>query len=207
VLETTPETLAFFERLFAAADEQGILAAARRHLGVCYDVCHQAVEFEDVAESIRQLHAADVRINKVHITCALHVERPAERPAALEQLSAFAEPRYLHQTFARGPGGIVHQLDLTKELCQSPPSDFALADAWRVHFHVPVHRQSLGELGTTRPELQAALAAVAALPYAPHLEVETYTWGVLPGEQPETLADGLASELQATLQLLDELRA
>ncbi|SFJ46357.1 metabolite traffic protein EboE [Planctomicrobium piriforme] len=205
ILETTAETLAFFERLFSAAERQQLQDAARRHLGVCYDVCHQSVEFEDVAQSIQQLAQADIRINKVHITCALQLD--PTNPAALRQLADFVEPRYLHQTIARSRGGeIVRLLDLTAEACSSPSAEFQQADQWRVHFHVPVHQEQLGELQTTRADLKAALGAVSQLLYAPHLEVETYTWGVLPGEQSPSLVQGLVSELTATDALLSEQR-
>jgi hypothetical protein len=206
VLETTPETLAFFERLRALAADRNSLEAADEFLGVCYDVCHQSVEFEDVAESIHSLAQARIRVNKVHITCAIRVERPAENEEARKALATFVEPRYLHQTIARSTDGTIHRLtDLTEEAALNPQSGFASADEWRVHFHVPVNAESLGPLGTTRPDLRRALAAVRDLDYAPHLEVETYTWQVLPGEKPPSLVDGLTAELEATRELLGEL--
>jgi hypothetical protein len=73
-----------------------------------------------------------------------------------------------------------------------------------VHFHVPVDAERIGPLRTTRPQLKAALQAIAQLDYAPHLEVETYTWNVLPGEKPN-LVEGLARELNATRELLAEV--
>lgn len=64
----------------------------------------------------------------------------------------------------------------------------------------------MGLLKTTQAELQQALVAVKSLDYAPHLEVETYTWGVLPeGRQPD-LAEGLAAEMTAVFGWLDDLR-
>ena len=203
VLETTREVLQFFDALYAAAEQRQQLEIARRHLGVCYDVCHQAVEFEEIADSVRQLNQAEVRINKMHLTSAVQIDAPRENAEARQQLAHFVEPRYLHQTFARsGEGSLVHQLDLTPELCLSPPETFASASAWRVHFHVPVNHEQFGALGTTRAELKAGIAAAAGLDYAPHLEVETYTWGVLPGEAPSSLADGLVKELAATMELM-----
>ena len=196
VLETTPETLAFFARLREIAADRNSLEAANEFLGVCYDVCHQSVEFEDVAGSINALAQARIRINKVHITCAIRVERPAENEEARNALATFVEPRYLHQTIARSTDGTIHRLtDLTEEAALNPQPEFAAADEWRVHFHVPVNAESLGPLGTTRPDLRRALATVRNLDYAPHLEVETYTWHVLPGEKPKSLVDGLTTEL------------
>ncbi len=206
VLETTAETVVFFRRLRDRAANEETLDAVERHLGVCYDVCHQAVEFEDVADSIATLARERIRINKVHITCALQVNRPAENVAAREALSHFVEPRYLHQTFARSPSGEVRRvIDLTTELCRSPDLLFANAEAWRIHFHVPVDAEQVGPLQTTRAELKQALAAVAKLDDAPHLEVETYTWNVLPGADKPDLVTGLARELSATRSLLASL--
>lgn len=203
VLETTAETIAFFRRLRDRAMSDGVLDAVQRHLGVCYDVCHQSVEFEDVAESIASLAHEEIRINKVHITCALQVTNPAANAAAREALAHFVEPRYLHQTFARSSAGEVRRvLDLTADLARTPPNEFAEADCWRIHFHVPVDAERVGPLETTRADLKNALAAVTKLAYAPHLEVETYTWNVLPGGDKPDLITGLTRELSATRDLL-----
>jgi sugar phosphate isomerase/epimerase len=205
-LETTAETIAFFKQLYARAADAGLLSQTMRHVGVCYDVCHQSVEFENVADSIAALQSAAVRINKVHITCAIRLEDPARNAEGRAALAQYVEPRYLHQTFARtSDGRIVHQFDLDAELCASPPAGFRDADEWRVHFHVPVNAEELGPLKTTRDDLKRALAAVAKLEYAPHLEVETYTWGVLPGRAKPDLVDGLTAELTATRALLAEI--
>lgn len=203
VLETTAETITFFHRLRDVAVSEGVLDAVERYLGVCYDVCHQSVEFEDVAESIASLARERIRINKVHITCALQLTHPGANDAAREALAHFVEPRYLHQTFARSASGDVRRvLDLTAELARTPPSDFAEADCWRIHFHVPVDAERIGPLETTRADLKKALAAVTKLDDAPHLEVETYTWNVLPGGDKPDLVSGLTRELSATRELL-----
>jgi hypothetical protein len=206
ILESTPETTAFFQRLYSAAADSGVLDPARRHIGVCLDVCHQAVEFEDLAQSVHELNAAGVRINKVHVTCALRLEHPRENEDGRRALAEYVEPRYLHQTFVRRRNGsLLAHVDLSRPLCDQPPPEFLDADEWRVHFHVPVNAESLGPLQTTRADLRAALKAVADLEYAPHLEVETYTWGVLPGGERPSLVDGLVAELSATKRLLEEL--
>ena len=203
VLETTEEAVRFFESLWQHAMEQDATEAVREHLGLCFDVCHQAVEFEEVASSIRVLHKAGVRINKVHISCALQIDRPAKNESAREALRRYVEPRYLHQTLARtSHGNVARLVDLTEEFLSNPGSEFLSAERWRVHFHVPVDTDRLGPLSTTRPALTEALAAVAALDYAPHLEVETYTWEVLPGTGPVDLVAGLTRELAATRALI-----
>jgi len=213
VIETTAETLSFFERLRTRADDARALDEVREHLGVCYDVCHQAVEFEDVPASIRSLVAADIRINKVHITCAIEIADPGRNEEARRILSRYVEPRYLHQTFARlgdeeksklslNAGRTVTQVDLDEQLTSSPSAEFRDAPMWRVHFHVPVDAEHLGPLGTTRGELKQALATLPELDYAPHLEVETYTWEVLPGGGAPNIIEGFTRELLATKKLL-----
>jgi len=206
LLETTAETIAFFERLRSRAADSGKLDVVLRHLGICYDVCHQAVEFESIPESIQALTEAEIRINKLHITCAIELGSPATSDAGREALAHYVEERYLHQTLARSrSGNIARLIDLTQALTSNPPADFLEAESWRVHFHVPVDAERMGPLETTRTELRQALEAVHRLTYAPHLEVQTYTWEVLPGDSPagpERLVTGLTRELEATRELL-----
>lgn len=207
LLETTEETLAFFNFLFDRADAAGELDMVRRHIGVCYDVCHQAVEFEDVAASIRSLDAAGIGLNKIHITCAIELADPAHAAEGRNALAEYVEPRYLHQTLARTRSGeILKAVDLTRELALHPPAEYAEADTWRIHYHVPVGTRELGPLRTTFPDLVRALEAVAGLESAPHLEVETYTWNVLQAGKDFDLVSGLCNELQATADVLEQCR-
>lgn len=212
VLETIPETTRFFTLLRQQAVASGQREAVEEYIGVCFDVCHQAVEYEDISDCFRQLSAESIRINKLHITCALQLNDPANNVAAREALARYAEPRYLHQTIAPdGLGGQLRFIDLTPELALRPPSDFLRAPSWRIHFHVPVNAERVGPLATTRPQLQQALAQIPNLDYAPHLEVETYTWEVLPDASPvqsrSRLIDGLVSELNATSELIANVKA
>lgn len=206
ILETTSETVSFFQRLRKLAADRNALEHVYDFIGVCYDVCHQAVEFENVSGSLQQLQAADIAINKVHISCAIRVENPSRNEAARQALADYPEPRYLHQTLGRHADGSISRLvDLTREAVLDPAPDLAAADEWRVHFHVPVDAESLGPLQTTRPDLRAALATVATLADCPHLEIETYTWDVLPGADKPNLVDGLVREIRATETLLEEI--
>lgn len=206
VLETTPETIEFIQSLRQACGSEVERKAVTEHIGVCFDVCHQSVEYENVAKSIRKLAEAEIRINKVHITNAIELPDPANNVEGRAALAKYAEPRYLHQTFAKvGKRKLVRRIDLDRELCENPSERFRGAESWRVHFHVPVDRETLGPLATTRPDLVRALAAVQNLDYAPHLEVETYTWEVLPDGGATNLVDGFAQELRSTQQLLNEL--
>jgi sugar phosphate isomerase/epimerase len=206
-LDETSTAIEFFKnQLWPPANERGSLDAVRTHIGLCVDVCHQAVAFEDMRQSISEIDRAGVRINKIHITCAIELEHPATNLEGRRALARYVEPRYLHQTKARlADGRVLAVLDLDRALSADAPPEFLNAERWRVHFHVPVDAERLGPLKTTRADLRTALAAVKSLSYAPHLEVETYTWEVLPDRPAVDLIDGLTRELTATRALLCEI--
>ena len=186
-LETIEETVSYFEKhLFApnACRRLGGLtglsssaadAALRRHLGVCYDVCHAAVEYEDPACSIEALNAAGIAIPKIQLSAALRIPEVTED--VNEALKGFAEPVYLHQVIERHADGLTRYLDLPDALAAL---DQALGSEWRVHFHVPIFLDELQHFSTTQDFLRDILALHRKIPISNHLEVETYTWDVLP---------------------------
>lgn len=161
-------------------------------VGVCLDACHLAVGFEDPAEALARLDSAGLPVVKLQASCALEAD-----PAAREALTSFVEPRFLHQTRERGAGGVD---DLDAALAGGLPG----REPWRVHFHVPLHADPAGSLRATRPQLRATLDTLIGGQrlVTRHIEVETYTWQVLPEQQrPRTdgeLVEGLANELEWT---------
>ena len=167
-------------------------------LGVCLDTCHLATGFEDGAEALDRLRSAGLRVVKVQASAALHADDPGD-PATRRALASYAEDRFLHQTReCRGPR-VDGRDDLPEALAGRRP--LPAESPWRVHFHVPVHADPTPPLRSTRDHLAAALEAMVggASAQVDHLEVETYTWGVLPGGQrPEgddALAAGIAAEV------------
>lgn len=166
LLETVDETCEFFDRYLGDAD-------VREHVGVCVDTCHMAVEYEDPAEVIHRFTTAGVTIAKVQISSALDVSGTE----AIAALSAFAEDTYLHQVVTRAMGELSRFTDLPAALAHA---DARAKDEWRVHFHVPLFLERLGALRTTQPFVQSFLRALNAAPVCDQLEVETYTWDVLP---------------------------
>jgi sugar phosphate isomerase/epimerase len=195
LLETTSDAIRWWtEALPGAARRTGVPEhAVRDHLGLCFDTCHQAVAFEDPRASFDALAAAGVPVGKVQLSSALVIPDPHAR-AGRDALARFAEPRFLHQVRARRADGDLAAADDLDQVGDLPPGP------WRVHFHVPIHRAAVGEVETTREFLRGALAWLRAPGRPlPHLEVETYTWSVLPeGERPSdhaSLCAGIAAEL------------
>jgi sugar phosphate isomerase/epimerase len=186
-LETIAETVAFFrDHLFSdAAAAQVALAtgltraraaeALPRHIGLCYDVCHAAVEYEDPAGSIMALRDAGIPIHKLQLSAALRV--PVMGAAQRDGLATFNEPTYLHQVIRRTDDGLKFHVDLPEALALGDATD---GEEWRIHFHVPVFVDDLGAFSSTRDFLEEILAIHKRTPISPHLEIETYTWDVLP---------------------------
>lgn len=207
-LETVEETLAFFEdallrpaALARFAELAGLGAheaepMLRRHLGVCYDVCHGAVEYEEPVAALRRLRGAGIAIPKIQLSAAMRV--PAVSAALAARLRDFDTGVYLHQVIVRD-GRLTRFIDL-------PDAFTALAEGgahgeWRIHCHVPVFLADLGEVGSTQDTLLATLRALGAEHLSPHLEVETYTWDVLPQElKTGSKADDIARELAFVLE-------
>lgn len=163
-------------------------------LGLCLDTCHLAVSFADPAAVVEAATAAGVRIVKVQASVALEVSDPGA-PGALEALRPFAEERYVHQV--RSASGTHAADDLPEVLTAVEP--WPVGEAWRVHVHIPLHARPAEPLRATTEVLRAAVDAVLAAPHGAdaHLDVETYTWSVLPASlQPDTLAGGIAAELR-----------
>ena len=173
----------------SAADAE---TALRRHIGICYDVCHAAVEFEDSAGSIARLRGAGIGIFKLQLSAALRV--PTVDSETLAQLRRYDDGVYLHQVVERRANGdLVRYLDLAPAFAQI---DNAYGSEWRVHCHVPVFMDKLPALRTTQDFLKEILAIHKASPISRHLEVETYTFDVLPEELRRVdVATAVAREL------------
>ncbi|HEV8436829.1 MAG TPA: metabolite traffic protein EboE [Methylomirabilota bacterium] len=213
-LETIAETVAFFQRhLFTRGaaeylggltglDAAGSEAFIRRHLGVCFDACHMAVEFEDAAGALDALRAAGIRIGKVQISAGLEVRLGSDDAEGLRALRPFAEGVYLHQVVERSGAGFTRYVDLPEALAVAERSRDQ-AREWRIHFHVPLFREQLGRFVNTQAYLRTLLAILHREPVSTHLEVETYTWDVLPEEyRREDIVVAVARELTWVLSEL-----
>lgn len=174
----------------------GAEAGVRRYLRVCHDICHAAVMFEPQEDVLKAYRAAGIEVGKVQVSSAVRVPwddlAPDDRPAALAQLAAFAEDRYLHQTSSRDT--FWEDLPLALKSVADPRR---LGGEWRIHFHVPIYLERFGHLAGTQADIRACLDAVRRHSTVQHFEVETYAWGVLPPELRQAeLAAGIAHEME-----------
>lgn len=202
LLESSGETIHFFDRMRAEHPRDERLP---EHLGVNYDTCHFAVEFEEPQNALGCLLHHKIKISKIHLSSALKVRPTAE---AREALAPFANDVYLHQVVVcRGDGQRFIYRDLDEALAGEPqdPGNGQSAE-WRIHFHIPLHSPASEIFGNTSDHIRGVLDLLSANPGAcPHLEMETYTWEVLPPElKDRDVVDQLASEYDWTLALLKE---
>ncbi len=203
LFENSTETIEFFGRI---RDQHPADERLERHLGVNYDTCHFAIEFEEPREAIASLRAQGIRLSKIHLSNALKLN---PSPAALERLSAFADEVYLHQVIARLKNGSLRRWkDLPPAIASaiaSTASD-SIGEEWRVHFHVPLQCELADALKTTSDHVIGVLDLHASEPpLCSHQEMETYTWAVLPEFlKSRDVVDQLVSEYHWTLARLAE---
>ena len=187
-LETTDETVEYFTKHIysgKSAEKLSKLArmpiseahvALRRHVGIVFDICHQAVEFEDIGACLQKLVDAGIPIFKLQEAAALHVPEVTQK--IVDVLKNYSKTIYLTQTVEKKDGKLTRFLNLEDAFAawEKNPGP----REWRTHFHVPVFLEDLGPFRTTRFAIEDALRFHKAKPLSRQLEIETYTWDVLP---------------------------
>ena len=249
LLETADEVCAFFrDHLLAygaqclgdvaGLSEEDSRRALLRHIGVCLDTCHLALEYETPRDFVAKMQDMDIRVGKVQISSALNVplgEDPANLASVVNQvgggaslpplnvfphrhkvggrvkvqdlsrvLAPFVESTYLHQVIQRNADGILVRYRDLPEALEGLPVDGSGAREWRVHFHVPVFTDSCGAFSTTRQTILDTFDLLAEDPFTQHLEIETYTWEVLPEDLKKDLVESIAREFAWTLSVFPQ---
>lgn len=208
LLENSDEVIHFFEEALLPQGTEYLQrhlqlntaeaeAAIRRHLQLCYDVCHFALAYEQPAETFTKLQAAGIKVGKIQLSAALQSVLPEDvekRGELAETLASFAESTYLHQVVERDKEGkLTHYPDLTFALqhIRKPA-----AAEWRTHFHVPLFTEHYHGLNSTQQQVAEVLDILRREHICSHLEVETYTWDVLPEELKKDLPESIRRELE-----------
>ncbi|MEH2135775.1 metabolite traffic protein EboE [Nostoc sp.] len=170
------------------------------HVRVCYDTCHFSVEYEEPQSVFTRLQSAGIKIGKIQISAAIKVKIPADiekRSLIVERLRPFAESTYLHQVIERRNDGTLHHYpDLITAL---PHLEQSLAEEWRIHFHVPIFIHDYQILQSTQDDIATVLNLLQINDACSHLEIETYTWDVLPSEMKIDLLTSIQREYEWVL--------
>ncbi|RFS22747.1 xylose isomerase [Chitinophaga silvatica] len=168
----------------------------KRHIQLCYDVCHFALVYESPKQVIDTMAQHGLKIGKLQISAALKAGLPTEMDKRKEIVDAFRkfnEPVYLHQVIARKTDGtFIHYPDLPEAL---EDAENPVVNEWRSHFHVPVFLESFGVLSSTQEDIKQVLALQSQQPFTQHMEAETYTWEVLPPALKQEMGSSISREL------------
>ncbi|NVJ85460.1 MAG: metabolite traffic protein EboE [Algoriphagus sp.] len=173
----------------------------RDHIQVCYDICHFAIVYEHPANTFTKFKNAGIKIGKIQISAALKLNLDENRSELHQKLLPFAESTYLHQVVGRRlDGSLISYPDLPQALEHIQEAD---EKEWRIHFHVPLFVESYGTFFSTQSSILNVLSELKNHPeITEHLEVETYTWEVLPDAMRLELGESISRELEWVLQRL-----
>ncbi len=214
LLENSAELVRFFEDCLLTSGACGLARSlgvtveqARAHLlehiRVCFDTCHVAVAYEDPVEVLDRFARVGIKVGKVQVSSALKVILPqfgTKRMALERALRPFAESTYLHQVVQRNYNGTFDRFpDLLEALREiyAPP-----AVEWRVHFHVPIFIERFADFGSTQDTILHTFELLCERRFTRHLEIETYTWGVLPPDLKLELGESIGREYEWVLDVL-----
>jgi hypothetical protein len=189
-------------------NEDTAAAAIREHVQVCYDICHFAVGYENHHHMIAELRALGIKTGKIQISAALKAplsENILLRQPVIEAFKKFNEPVYLHQVVASTTsGGFIRYPDMNEALRDSNNSSVT---EWRAHYHVPLFVHNYGVLHSTQQDIETVLSIHGENMMTFHLEVETYTWEVLPEEMRLPLTESIIREMEWVVDLLKHERS
>lgn len=207
LLETSDEFVSFFKAYlipialkelkdkYQMSDED-VIASLKRHITVCFDVCHFAVVFEDVKKALANFQKEGIRIGRVQISAALEARSEEE----YEHMLNLNEPTYLHQVAIKDEnGGITRSNDLNQQT-----ASFQQGAVARTHFHVPIFEEKYQYLHSTQSEIVSTLSAWKKSPFTEILEVETYTFDVLDQSKRLNLQTSIVRELEWANKILKD---
>lgn len=179
-------------------------ATIKTHIQLCYDICHFAVGFEDHTAMIKKFETHGIKTGKIQISAALKGRLnglPAEKEKVIAAFKNFNEPVYLHQVVAgKKDGGFLRYPDMPQALADS---DHANVEEWRAHYHVPLFIANYDILQSTQADIITVLDIQKANPFTAYLEVETYTWEVLPAAMRLPIDQSISRELKWVKDLLN----
>ena len=196
-----PLGIKYLQDSYAYTQEQA-QTAILRHIQLCYDVCHFAIAYEDHQDALRKFQEMGIKIGKFQISAALKADFQKNQIQDLTSiLSNFNESTYLHQVIAKKKSGDFVQFpDLPQALSSTKLTEF---EEWRIHFHVPVFLSEYRVLSSTQSDISEILNIVKENSPTQHLEVETYTWEVLPQDVQIDLKSSIERELNWVINILE----
>ncbi len=202
LLENSDEVLTFFEtylvpiavktlRNKSNVEERQAIELIKKHITVCYDICHFSLAYEEPLHTFQKFADANINIGKIQVSAALKILYNEEKEAAIwEALAKFDEPTYLHQVTEQVGGMVKTYNDLPIVLKEQKKFT-----ELRAHFHVPIFLEKFDQLFSTQDHILKVVEELKNQPVSEHLEIETYTWDVLPKGLKRELSDSIVREI------------
>ncbi len=203
LIENSDEVLMFFERYLVplasdiladrlATKKIDLENLIKRYITVCYDICHFSLAYEEPSYTLPKFENAGIKVGKIQVSAALKIVYTEDNEHQIwESLARFNEPTYLHQVTEKKGDVVVTYNDLPIVLEQKQPFK-----ELRAHFHVPIFLEQFGQLYATQDHILKVIDYIKKYQVSEHLEVETYTWDVLPEELKKDLSTSIIRELK-----------
>jgi len=203
LLENSEEVLAFYADFLVpmgityfkqelGVDANKAEAIIKKYITVCYDVCHFSLAYEEPIDTFTKFKANDIKVGKIQVSAALKILFNGKSDEKIwEQLSQFNEPTYLHQVTEIIDGKVKTYSDLPLVL-EGERNHKEL----RAHYHVPIFLEKYGELFSTQDHILKTMQYLKLDSISEHLEIETYTWDVLPVALKQDLSVSIIREIE-----------
>ena len=203
LLENSEEVLLFFKEYLLPMgipflksalnlDAQKAEAVIKKYLTVCYDICHFSLAYEEPHETFTKFDENGIRVGKIQVSAALKILFDGEnKDLVWAELSKFNEPTYLHQVTEKVGEQVKTYSDLPVVLKEKKP-----VKELRAHYHVPIFLERYGMLFSTQDHIIKTMDYLKDNPVSEHLEIETYTWDVLPKDLKQDLSVSIIREIQ-----------
>ena len=206
LIENSDEVLHFFEAyllpiavptLQERLGKTAVVDLIYRYITVCYDICHFSLAYEEPRDTFEKFAKAGIAIGKIQVSAALKILAQEDNTGIWETLEAFNEPVYLHQVTEQKNGKVVTYNDLPAILENKP--DFK---ELRAHYHVPIFLEKYGSLESTQDHILKVLDVLREENVSEHLEIETYTWDVLPKDLKKDISESIIREINWLVEKL-----
>jgi hypothetical protein len=207
VIENTEEFLAFYNGYLLPiaskiiqetldVDSEKATELIYRHITMCYDVCHFSLAFEEPKDTFKTLKKHQIKVGKIQVSSALKINFDGKNNEAIwEALSRFNESTYLHQVTEKVDGIVKVYNDLPLILEQKKNHS-----ELRAHFHVPIFLDTFNHLQSTQNQILKVVDYLKTDAISNHIEVETYTWNVLPDNLKIPMDQSISRELNWLLE-------
>jgi hypothetical protein len=203
LLENSDEMVHFFENYLIpmakvilerelGIDGDKAKSMVLRYITVCYDVCHFSLAYEEPEMTLRKFADHGIQVGKIQVSAALKIIFDSDNKEKIwEALALFNEPTYLHQVTEKVGDKVKTYNDLPVVL--QDKKDFT---ELRAHFHVPIFLDRFDLLQSTQDQILKVIAYLKNHKVTDQLEIETYTWDVLPSDLKAPLEQSIIREIQ-----------